>query len=79
VWGTWAVFLIWEDFTYYGATKSVPQPLSLHAGSLCSTTREATATRSPSALIKSGPAQLAATRESLRAAGKTQHSQKYIN
>ena len=79
MWGTWAVFLIWEDFTCCGATKSVPQPLSLHAESLCSATREATAMRSPSAVIKSGPAQLTATRESLRAAGKTQHSQKYIN
>ena len=45
------------------------------AYSPCSATREATAVRSPRTAMKSSPL-LAATRESLRAATKTQRSQK---
>ena len=54
-----------------------PQPLSLWAESLCFSTKEATAMRSPRTATREQT--LHATRESLIAATKTQHSQKKIN
>ena len=75
--GTRVPSLVWEDSTCRGAAKPVHHNCWAHAlWSLCFATSKATAVRSTTAREE---APLAAPREGLYAAVKTQYSHKVVN
>ena len=77
--GTQVRSLVWEDPARCRAAKATCHSYwSLCSSSLCCTTRQATATRSPHAETRERP-QLSTTREGLCTATKTQCNQKLIN